>query len=107
MIRFCIGIRDKLKKGKYEFLQKLFHLPSAHTLSQYDSMGGDEPDGLLYKVLKSIQDEYKLNDEMDDWERMVSLKFDACHICDKVKYNPHTNQLIGFSYNAFDKNILL
>ena len=38
---------------------------------------------------------------------MVSLKFDACHICDKVKYNPHTNQLVGFAYNAFDKDVLL
>ena len=38
---------------------------------------------------------------------MVSLKFDAFHICDKVKYNPHTNQLVGFSYDAFDKNFLL
>ena len=39
--------------------------------------------------------------------KMVSLKFDACHIFDKVKYNPHTNQLIGFAYNAFDKDVLL
>ena len=38
---------------------------------------------------------------------MVSLKFDACHIYDKVKYNPHTNQLVGFAYDAFDKNALL
>ena len=38
---------------------------------------------------------------------MVSLKFDACHICDKVQYNPHSNQLVGFAYNAFDKNVLL
>ena len=39
--------------------------------------------------------------------KMVSLKFDACHIREKAKYNPHTNQLFGFAYNAFDKDVLL
>ena len=91
MIRFYIGIRDKLKKGKYEFLRKVFNLPSARSLSQYDSIGGNKPDGILYSVLKHIQNEYKLADEKDDWLKMVSLKFDACHICDKVKYSPHIN----------------
>ena len=107
MILFCIGIRDKLKKGKCEFLQKLFNLPSARTLAHYNSIGGNEPDGLLYSVLHTIQDEYNLKDEKDDWLKMVSFKFDVCHIADKVKYNPHTNQLVGFSYNAFDKDVLL
>ena len=101
MIRFCIGIQDKLKKGKYEFLRKVFNLPSARLLSQYDSIGGNEPDGVLYTVLQSIQHEFKLTDEKDEWRRMVSLKFDACHICDKVKYNPHTNQLVGFAKTPF------
>ena len=103
MIRFCIGIRDKLKKGKYEFLRKVFNFPSARTLAHYNSIGGNEPDGILYSVLHLIQNEYKLAEESDDWLKMVSLKFDAVHICDKVKYNPHTNQLVGFAYDAFDK----
>ena len=107
MIRFCIGIRDKLKKGKYEFLRKVFNLPSARTLAHYDTIGGDEPDGILYSVLKLIQNEYKLETEKDDWQKMVCLKFDARHICDKVKYNPHTNQLIAFTYDAFDKDVLM
>ena len=85
----------------------MFNLSSARTLAHYDSIGGNEPDGVLYTILQSIQHEYKLTKETDDWQRMVSLKFDACHICDKVKYNPHTNQLVGFSYDAFDKNVLL
>ena len=38
---------------------------------------------------------------------MVSLKFDACHICDKVRFNPHTNELVGFTHDAFDENVLL
>ena len=55
MIRFCIGIRDKLKKGKYKFVRKVFNLPSARILSHYDSIGGNEPDGVLYTVIQSIQ----------------------------------------------------
>ena len=82
-------------------------MPSARTLAHYDSIGGNEPDGILYSVLHLIQNEYKLAEESDDWLKMVSLKFDAVHICDKVKYNPHTNQLVGFAYDAFDKNVLL
>ena len=107
MIRFYIGIRDKLIKGEYEFLQKEFDLPSACTFAQYCLIGGHELDGLLFTVLNSKQHECNLADEFNDSGRMVSLKFDACHICDKVRYNPHTNKLVGFSYNAFDKNVLL
>ena len=82
-------------------------MPSARTLAHYDTIGGNEPDGILYSVLKLIQNEYKLETEGDDWQKMVCLKFDACHICDKVKYNPHTNQLTGFAYDAFDKDVLM
>ena len=72
MIRFCIGIHDKLKKGKYEFLRKVFNLPSVFTLSYYESTGVNEPDGILFLVLKSIQNEYKLADERGDWLKMAS-----------------------------------
>ena len=85
MIRLCIGIRDKRKKGKYELLHKVFNLPSVRILAQYDLTSGIEPDGVLYEVLQSIEHEYKLHNETDKWCRMVSLKFDACHICDKVR----------------------
>ena len=102
MIRFCIGLRDKLKKGKYEFLCKVFNMPSARVSARDDLIGGNEPGGVLYTVLQTIQHEYELIKETNDWRRMVSLKFDACHIYDTVKYNPHTNQLIEFAYDAFD-----
>ena len=77
-------------------------MPSARTLACYDSIGGNKPDGALSTVLQTIHHEHKLTEETDDCRRMVSLKFDTCHICDKVKYNPHTNQLIEFAYDAFD-----
>ena len=44
IIRFCIGIWYKMKKGKYEFLRKVFNLSSARILAHYDTIGGDEPD---------------------------------------------------------------
>ena len=107
MIKCCIGIRDKLKKGKYEFLRKVFNFPSVFTLSHYDSIGVNEPAGIIFSLLQSIQNEYKLADERYNWLKMASLKLDACHICDKVKNNPHTNQLVGFTYDIFDKDVLL
>ena len=107
MVRFCIGICDKLKKDKCGFLWKVFNFTSAHTLACYDSIGGDEPDGILFSVLHSIQNEYKLAYERDEWLKMVSVKFDVCHIDDRIKHDPHTNQLVGFAHDAFDKDILL
>ena len=56
MIWFCVGLRDQLKKGRYEFLRKTFGLPCAATINRYDSYGGNEPDGPLYEVLTSVQE---------------------------------------------------
>ena len=37
---------------------------------------------------------------------MVSLKFDACHISDRVSFNFHTGEMVGFREDAFDIDIL-
>ena len=66
MIRFCVGLQDQLKKGKYEFLRKTFGLPYAATVSKYDSYGENEPDGVLYTTLKAVQEEFKLDAIKDE-----------------------------------------
>ena len=38
---------------------------------------------------------------------MLLLKWDACHVADKVIYNMHTNEICGFAQNAFDIDVLL
>ena len=40
----------------------------------YDSIGGNEPDGILYSVLDLMQTEYNITEEKDDWLKMVCLK---------------------------------
>ena len=106
MIRFCVGLRDQLKKGRYGFLRKTFGLPSAATINRYDSYGGNEPDGPLHETLTSVQKQYKLNTIQDTWEVMVSLSWDVCHTSDRVRYNYHTREICGFAENAFDLDIL-
>ena len=82
-----------MKKGNYNFTAKVFGLLTSPTLSKIDLFRGNEPDGMLYEVLEPILKEFELNKIDDDWIRMISLKFDACHnISDKVLYIP-TNLL--------------
>ena len=47
IIIFCVGLRDQLKKGKYDFLSKVFGLPIPRTVNRYDSLGFNEPSGLF------------------------------------------------------------
>ena len=106
MIRFCVGLRDQLKKGKYEFLRKTFGLPSAATVSKYDSYGGNEPDFVLYSTLKAVREEFKLDEIKDEWKQMFTLSWDACYTSDKVQYNYHTCDTCGFADDAFNLDIL-
>ena len=96
MIRFCIIYRDKLKKVLYKFVCKVFNFPSARNLSDYNSLGGNKVDGILYSVLGSIQTGFGILYNDDEWHWMFSLKVDACYISNKVTFNYHTNKLIVF-----------
>ena len=81
----AVILNDSLKNGRYSFFSKVFNWPSVRTVSEYNSLGGNEEDGLMYEVLENIS----LDDSIpeDDWRRHISLKWDACHIADKVCYN--------------------
>ena len=79
----------------------------SQTISEYNSIGGNAPDGVLYDVLDKIQGERSIKDSDNDWHLMVSLKFYACHVADKVIYNVHTNNIVGFAHDAFDIDLLL
>ena len=101
VICFCVGLLDKLKKRMYECVQKVFNLPSVGTLSHYNSIYGNEPDDVIYSVLQYLVDEYNLGENIDDWKRMVSLKSNAYHISDRVLFNFHTGELVGFTEDTF------
>ena len=103
----AVILSDKLNNGLYGFFAKVFNWPSSRTISEYNSIGGNAPDGVLYDVLDKINGERSVKDSDDDWRSMVSLKFDACHVADKVIYNAHTNSIVGFAHDAFDIDVLL
>ena len=42
-----------------------------------------------------------------EWMRMGSLAFDAMSIKEKVKFDPHSNELVGFEQGALTENVLL
>ena len=50
----CVVLNDSLKHSRYGFLVKAFNLPSTRTISEYNSIGGNSPNGILYDVLESI-----------------------------------------------------
>ena len=101
----CVILNDALSNGKYVFFAKVFNLASVKTISAYNSIGGNEPDGIMHDTLERI---INLTDKYDDeWNKMLSLKWDAAHVAEKVVYNFHTHELIGFTHDAFDVDVLL
>ena len=71
---------------KIGLISKVFNLPSFRTISEYNSIGGNNRDDVLYDLLHEIEDDInKFKDE--EWVRHVSLKFDACHIAGKTVFN--------------------
>ena len=107
MIRFCIGLQDQLKTGKYEFGCKVLGWPSSQSISEYNSVGGNEPDGILYLVLQILANEFNLHDEQHAWINMLYLKWDPYHISDKIKYNYYTDQIVGIMHHAFKPDVLM
>ena len=81
----AVVLNDSMKDGRYTFFAKVFNLPSVKTVSNYGSISGNAPDGVMYDALKIIEDATKDHD--DDWKRHVCLKWDACHIAEKVMFN--------------------
>ena len=107
MIHFCIRLQDQLITGKYEFFRKVLGWPSSQTISEYNSVGGNEPDGILYSFLQTLIDEFNLHDEHNEWMKMVSLKWDAFHVSDRIKYIFYTDQIVGVTHDSFEPNVLM
>ena len=80
-------------------------MPSYGTISEYNSVGDNSPDGVLHDFLKILRKNFE-GDE-DEWHRYVSLKWDACHVLERIVFNSHTKRIIGFTHDAFDEKVLL
>eukprot|EP00978_Attheya_sp_CCMP212_P047092 scaffold421221_cov91-Attheya_sp.AAC.2 len=109
MIRFAISLFNKLKKDKYEFLRKVFNLPSSRRLNDYMSPGGNAPSGIVFDLLEQQRTLFEGNNkdlERLDWRRHGSLSWDSCCIRDKLTFNSHSLELVGFADDAFDIDVV-
>ena len=70
-------LSDRLNNVLYGFFAKVFNWPSPRTISEYNSIRVNAPDGFLYDVLDKIKDERSTEDSDNDWRLMVSFNFDA------------------------------
>ena len=91
-------VRDKVKNRMFDFLANTFHWSNSRTVSECNSVGGQNLDGVMYDVLQQVEPETEksLKDGDDEWKRMVSLKFDAMQIGSKIKCNPRTMETVRF-----------
>ncbi len=109
-----------LKQDEYDFLSKIFNLPSSRTCAKYILPGGHAPDGILYDVLYEQKEEFegeiaiKKNDaennrpsDVVSWLRHGTLAFDSKKIKEKVMIDPITGEIVGFSQDAFELDIIL
>ena len=71
---------------KDRIFSNVFNLPLVRTLSEYNSIGNNNKDRVLYDVLHEIEENSK-NIEKNDQARQISLKFDACRITGKNVLN--------------------
>jgi len=56
MIRFAMMIRTELNRGTYDFVSKVFNLPSSQLIAGYDSVDDSCKNGVLYGVLGFFRD---------------------------------------------------
>ena len=67
----------------------------------------NEIQALIKFVSKSGASEVELETkDLEEWKIMVSLKYDAMHIGNKIKCNPHTMKVVRFANDSFGFNVL-
>ena len=99
-----------MKNGLYQFCAEAFGWPSSRTVSEYDSLGGNQADGICYESLKQLHEDNMSagGDNIDDeWFNMYSLSFDAMHCADGIKSNMHTNEIVCIDFNPMRTDIIL
>ena len=115
MIRFAMMISTKLNRGTYDFVSSVFNLPSSRTLANYDSVDGSTKDGVLFDVVRLLGNRLKENmtrvqdcsEGEKEWMRMGSLSFDSMSIKAKIKFDPHSNELVGFAEGGLQEDVLM
>ena len=90
MIRFALMLRSKMNVGTYEFVVKVFNLPSSRSVSNYNSINRSSKDGVMLEVVrilgKKLTDAMKIakesgrSNKMVEWMCRGSLAFDSMSI---------------------------
>ena len=111
-VRLGALIRGKMgySGGLYDLVASALGLPTDRRLQDYTIPTTNEPDGLL---LANILREAELFDQRNpnagpfDWERHVSLAFDAMTCKGSFVVNYHTNEIVGLGVDCMKLNVIL
>ena len=113
-IKFAIYLRAKVDTGTYRFMANVFNLPSDRTLSNYDTLDGQAKEGILHETLRQTENEFEQRSEKEgvlnplhgEWLRAGILKFDEMKVREKLCFNPHTMELVGFVGGGIDNDVI-
>ncbi|GFH62224.1 hypothetical protein CTEN210_18700 [Chaetoceros tenuissimus] len=106
IIKFATYLRSKMNNSSYEFLAAVSGWPSARTLQRYGGSDTNATDGICHETLDEVKNAFFTN-EKEEWEKMVSLSFDEFKIKEKLIQNAHTLEIIGFTEQMNDINVLV
>jgi hypothetical protein len=56
--------------------------------------------------MEKVQADEKLSSEFKAWVRHGGLSYDSAKCRDKIIYNYHTGELMGYAHDAFDVNLI-
>lgn len=101
-------------KTSYDFLSSVYNLPSNCTINQYGTLDSNSEDGIMHETLVDMENDFKKSNPIDldqsiehmKWKRSGALKFDEIKIKEKIVFNPHTNEIIGFEDGVFNIDVI-
>lgn len=109
VLKFAHYVKSQMNNSSYSFLANVFNLPSISTLNKKSAYDTNTEDGLMHETMKSMEEDFNhhfKDKEIIDWDRMGILKFDEMKIKEKMVFNPHTNEIIGFTDPTLTVDVL-
>ena len=100
LIRWCLHLR-MLSGSAHDALSRVLALPTDRTLRDYTHFikGGI---GIQVDVTNQLRSETRI-DDLEDWQKYVTLVFDEVKIKERIVYNKHDCKIVGFIDNTLFK----
>ena len=103
-----------LGKTAYRFLSSIFNLFSNSTINQYDTLDSNAEDGIMFQTIADMEHDFDklfpspLGQSLDcyKWKWSGVLKFDEMKIKEKIVFNMHTNEIIGFEGSVCNTGVI-